>query len=281
MATDNWTTVITSRKGWFDLNLRELWQYRDLIILLVRRDFVAVYKQTILGLFWILLQPIITTLIFTVVFGKIIGVKTGAISPVLFYLSGIVVWNYFAACLTRTSDVLVTNAGIFGKVYFPRLAVPSASVIVNLLTFLIQFALFIVVLWYYHQTGGGIRPNLYLLLLPLLILQMAALGLAVGILVSSLTTKYRDLAFLTGFAVQLWMYATPIIYPATMVPESWQWLYYFNPMTSVVEIFRYAFWGEGGFNLWRSAVGILETIALLLVAVTVFSRVEKTFMDNV
>jgi len=272
---------ITRRRGWFDLNLLELWHYRDLILLFVRRDFIAVYKQTILGPFWFLLQPIITTLIFTVVFSKILGVRTGAVPSTLFYLSGIVVWNYFAACLTRTSDVLVANAGIFGKVYFPRLAVPVASVLVNLITFLLQFLLFVAVLWYYQLSGDVIQPNLYLLLLPLLVLQMAALGLGVGILVSALTTKYRDLTFLIGFAVQLWMYATPIVYPATMVPASWQWLYQLNPMTSVVEIFRHAFWGVGEINLWMGAVGLLETMTLLVVATLVFCRVEKTFMDSV
>ena len=274
-------TEITRRRGWFDFNLRELWHYRDLIFLFVRRDFVAIYKQTILGPFWFLLQPIITTLIFTVVFSKIIGVRTGVVPPILFYLSGVVVWNYFASCLTRTSDVLVANAGIFGKVYFPRLAVPVANVIVNLLTFLFQFLLFAGVLWYYRLTGDLIRPNLYLLLLPLLFLQIAALGLGVGILVSSLTTKYRDLAFLTGFAVQLWMYATPIVYPVSMVPESWQWFYHLNPMTSVVEIFRHAFWGDGSVNLWWGTLGLIETVALLAVAVTVFCCTEKTFMDSV
>ena len=274
-------TEISRRRGWFDLNLHELWQYRDLIVLFVRRDFVAIYKQTILGPFWFLLQPIITTLIFTVVFSKILGVRTGAVPSTLFYLSGVVVWNYFAACLTRTSDVLVANAGIFGKVYFPRLAVPVASVLVNLITFLLQFLLFVAVLWYYQLSGDVIQPNLYLLLLPLLVLQMAALGLGVGILVSALTTKYRDLTFLIGFAVQLWMYATPIVYPATMVPASWQWLYQLNPMTSVVEIFRHAFWGVGEINLWMGAVGLLETMTLLVVATLVFCRVEKTFMDSV
>ena len=281
MSENRRSIEITRRRGWFDLNLLELWHYRDLILLFVRRDFIAVYKQTILGPFWFLLQPIITTLIFTVVFSKILGVRTGAVPSTLFYLSGIVVWNYFAACLTRTSDVLVANAGIFGKVYFPRLAVPVASVLVNLITFLLQFLLFVAVLWYYQLSGDVIQPNLYLLLLPLLVLQMAALGLGVGILVSALTTKYRDLTFLIGFAVQLWMYATPIVYPATMVPASWQWLYQLNPMTSVVEIFRHAFWGVGEINLWMGAVGLLETMTLLVVATLVFCRVEKTFMDSV
>jgi lipopolysaccharide transport system permease protein len=281
MNGNDWSTTITPRRGWFDLNLRDLWRYRDLITLFARRDFVTVYKQTILGPFWFLLQPLVSTLVFTVIFGKIIGVSTGGVPPALFYLSGIVVWNFFAACLTRTADTLVANAGLFGKVYFPRLCVPVSTVAVNLITFMIQFGLFVAFAAYFHLSGAPVRPNALLLLLPLLVLQMGALGLGVGILVSSLTTKYRDLAFLTGFAVQLWMYATPIVYPLELVPKAWQWVFALNPMTVVVETFRQAFWGGGSPDPARLALSLLETVALLVLAVGVFSRVEKTFMDTV
>jgi lipopolysaccharide transport system permease protein len=281
MKENDWTTVITSQKRWFNLNLGELWQYRDLIMLFVRRDFVTVYKQTILGPFWFLLQPVVSMIIFTVVFGKIIGISTKGVPQPLFYLSGIVVWNFFASCFTRTSDVLVANAGIFGKVYFPRLAVPVATVIGNFITFLIQFVLFIIILMYFKLTGWAIKPNALVALVPILVAQMAALGLGIGILVSSMTTKYRDLAFMTGFAVQLWMYATPIVYPLEMVPQAWQWLYALNPMTAVIETFRQAFWGSGHVDVVRMSVSIVETGALLLLAIGVFNRVEKNFMDTV
>lgn len=280
-SENEWTTVISSRRGWFELNLRELWQYRDLIMLFVRRDFVTIYKQTVLGPFWFVLQPLVSMLIFIIVFGRIIGITTDGVPQTLFYLSGIVTWNYFAACLTRTSDILVANAGIFGKVYFPRLAVPVSIVVVNLVTFMIQFALFCSFLCYYWLINPLVRPTLFVLLTPFLIIQMAALGLGIGILVSSLTTKYRDLAFLTGFAVQLWMYATPIVYPLSKVPEGWKWLFALNPMTSIVETFRRAFLGSGVVEGWRMGLSVLITAALMVVAVCAFNRVEKTFVDTV
>jgi len=278
MAEPEWTTEITPRRAWFDVDLRALWRYRDLVMLFVRRDFVAVYKQTILGPFWYLLQPIASTVIFTIVFGRILGVSTAGVPKALFFLSGIVVWNYFAACFTKTADTLVANANLFGKVYFPRLVVPLASVLGGLISFVIQLSLFIAVALYY---GSAVQPNLAVLLLPLLTLQMAALGLGVGILVSSLTTKYRDLTFLTGFAVQLWMYATPIVYPLSLVPEGWRWFYLLNPMTAVVESFRYAFLGGGALDPWRLAISVVETLAVLVLAIGLFSRVEKTFVDTV
>lgn len=281
MNESSWTTIITPQKRLLSLNLSELWQYRDLIMLFVRRDFVAVYKQTILGPFWFLLQPLVSTIVFTIVFGTIIGIATDGVPQTLFYLSGIVVWNYFAACLTRTSDVLVANASIFGKVYFPRLAVPVALVLLNLVTFLIQFALFCAVLCYFWASGAKVQINMFVALLPVLIIQMAALGLGIGILISSLTTKYRDLLFLTGFAVQLWMYATPIVYPLSSVPDSWRWFYLLNPMTIVVETFRYAFLGSGVVSLWSMTVNMLATLLFLGFAVIVFNRVEQSFMDNV
>ena len=208
---NQWSTVLRSRSGWFDLNLRGLWDYRDLILLFVRRDFVSNYKQTILGPAWFLLQPLVSTIIFTIIFGKIANIPTDGIPQPLFYMGGIVTWNYFASCLSRTSDTFVANAGIFGKVYFPRLSVPLSIVIINLLTFAIQFALFLAFMGFFAARGSAIHPNRWILITPLLLAQMGALGLGLGILISSLTTKYRDLTFMTGFGVQLWMYATPIV----------------------------------------------------------------------
>lgn len=276
-----WTAVLRSRSGWFDLHLKDLWEYRDLIILFVRRDFVSIYKQAILGPFWFLLQPLISTVIFTIIFGAIARIPTDGVPQPLFYLSGIVIWNYFSGCLNRTSDTFAANAGIFGKVYFPRLAVPLSVVIINLLTFAIQFVLFLVLMLYFMAKGADIHPNRWLLLTPLLLLQMGALGLGLGILISSLTTKYRDLTFLSGFGVQLWMYATPIVYPMSQVPARWQWLYTLNPVAAVVETFRHAFLGSGSVSIQNLAISAGITLLLLLNGIIVFSRVEKTFMDTV
>lgn len=278
---DQWTTVLRSRSGWFDLHLKDLWEYRDLILLFVRRDFVSIYKQTILGPFWFLLQPLASTFIFTVVFGKIANIPTDGIPQPLFYMGGIVTWNYFASCLNRTSDTFVANEGIFGKVYFPRLAVPLSAVVINLLTFAIQFALFLVFMVFFGLRGSAIHPNGWILLTPLLLVQMGALGLGLGILISSLTTKYRDLSFILGFGVQLWMYATPIVYPMSQVPAKWHWLYVLNPVAAIVETFRYAFLGSGSVSPLHLGVSAGITVILLAAGIITFNRVEKTFMDTV
>jgi lipopolysaccharide transport system permease protein len=278
---NQWTTVIRSRSGWLDLHLKDLWEYRDMVILFVRRDFVSIYKQTILGPAWFLLQPLVSTIIFTIIFGKIANIPTDGLPQPLFYLGGIVTWNYFASCLNRTSDTFVANAGIFGKVYFPRLTVPLSAVIINLLTFAIQFALFLAFMGFFAARGTAIHPNRWILITPLLLVQMGALGLGLGILISSLTTKYRDLNFLTGFGVQLWMYATPIVYPISQVPARWQWLLTLNPVAAIVETFRYAFLGSGSISAWRLAVSAGVTFLILLCGIATFSRVEKTFMDTV
>jgi len=278
---EQWTSVIRSRSGWFDINLAELWNYRDLIMLFVRRDFVSIYKQTVLGPVWFLLGPLFSTVVFTVIFGRIAKIPTDGLPQVLFYMSGIVVWNYFAGCLTRTSDTFVANAGIFGKVYFPRLTVPVSIAITNLLTFAIQFVLFLAFMSFFYLKGSAIRPNHWVLLTPVLLLQMAALGLGFGILVSSLTTKYRDLTFVTGFGVQLWMYASPIVYPMSQIPEKWQWLYALNPMAAVVEAFRFAFLGAGSFRIWQLGLSAGVTLLILTGGIILFSSIEKTFMDTV
>lgn len=278
---ERWTIVISPNRRWFDIDLEALWRYRDLILLFVKRDFVAIYKQTILGPLWFLLQPLFTTLVFTVVFGKLANIPTDGLPPILFYMTGIISWNYFAGCLTNTSNTFVGNAGIFGKAYFPRLVVPISVVISNILTFIIQFCLLLAFITYFYLKGADIQPNVSILLVPLMIVHMAALGLGTGILISSMTTKYRDLTYAVGFGVQLWMYATPIVYPFSQVPEKWQWLVAMNPMTAIVENFRYAFLGAGTIDLQVMGVSVVITLLILTIGIILFSRIEKTFMDTV
>ena len=277
----NWDLVIEPPKGWFDLHLRDLWRYRDLVGLFVRRDFVAVYKQTILGPLWHLIQPLLTTLMFTVVFGRIAGLPTDGIPQFAFYMAGTTVWSYFANCLTRTSNTFAANAGIFGKVYFPRMVVPASTVLSQLIAFAIQFGFFLCFYTYFRLHGAAIRPNWAIGLLPALLLLMAGLGLGFGIVISSLTTKYRDLQVLVGFGVQLWMYATPVIYPLSTMPDRFRWLLVANPMTAVVETFRYGFFGTGTFSWAYLGYSAGFTVALLLAGLAVFNRVERTFMDTV
>lgn len=281
IENQDWTMIIEPQRSLFDLRLGELWRYKDLVSLFVRRDFVSVYKQTILGPLWYLIQPMLTTLTFTVIFGQIANLPTDGLPQFLFYMSGTVVWSYFADCLNKTSNTFVQNAGLFGKVYFPRLAVPISILISNLVTFAIQLTLFIVFMFFFLWTGNRVNPNWYLLLLPLLILMMAGLGLGFGIIISSLTTKYRDLRFLVQFGVQLMMYATPVIYPVSSIPEKFRWIILANPMTSIVETFRYAFLGAGTVS-WNQ---LLYSFGFMLVVVflgsIIFNRVEQTFMDTV
>lgn len=278
---NQWTTVIEPPKTWSDVNFSELWRYRDLIMLLVRRDFVANYKQTVLGPLWFLIQPLLTTLVFTIIFGLVARIPSDGVPHALFYFSGIVMWNYFASCLVKTSDTFVANSGIFGKVYFPRLVVPISVVITNLITFAIQFTVFIILLIFFYFQGAAIKPGIWILATPLLLLQMAALGLAVGIIVSSMTTRYRDLAFLVAFGVQLWMYATPVVYPMSQIPAKWKWIFAFNPMASVIETFRHAFMGTSSPNLLLIVASFGLTLVLLLIGIFLFTRVERTFADTV
>lgn len=276
-----WDKVIRPRNGWFDISLGEIWKYRDLIGLFVWRDFVAVYKQTILGPLWYLIQPLLTTVVFTIIFGKVAHLPTDGLPPFLFYLSGVIAWKYFADCLNSTSNTFVSNANLFGKVYFPRITVPVSVVISNLIAFGIQFLLFLAFFAYYLANSSVIKPQPVLLLLPLLIMQMAALGLGFGVIVSSLTTRYRDLTQLVTFGVQLWMYLTPVVYPASSVPDKWRWILVLNPMAPVIEAFRYAFLGTGSLHLQSWLISLASTAGVLLVGVVLFSRVEKTFMDTV
>ena len=280
-SESEWTLEIKPVSGWFNFHLKDVWKYRDLLFMFVKRDFVSVYKQTILGPFWFFLQPILTTITFTIVFGNIAKIPTDGIPPILFYMSGIVFWGYFSDCLTRTSSTFITNANIFGKVYFPRLVSPLSNIISLLMKFGIQMILLIGFLIYFKMNGSDVNPNIYILLTPYLILLMAGLGLGFGIIVSSLTTKYRDLTFLVSFGVQLLMYATPVIYPLSALPEKYKWIVLANPMTSIVDTFRFAFLGAGTFNAGNLLYTSVFVVIILTIGIIVFNRVEKTFMDTV
>lgn len=282
LADEDCDMIIEPQRSLLDLRLGELWRYKDLVLLFVRRDFVAVYKQTILGPLWYLIQPLLTTITFTVIFGNIASLPTDGLPQFLFYMSGTVVWSYFASCLTKTSETFVQNANLFGKVYFPRLAVPVSILFSNLITFLIQFAMFLVFVLYFILRGTSIQPNwLWISLSPILMLMMAGLGLGFGIIISSLTTKYRDLRFLVQFGVQLLMYATPVIYPVSSIPERFQWIILANPMTPVIEAFRYTFLGAGTVNMSHLLYSLEFMLVVVFIGSVVFNRVEQTFMDTV
>ena len=276
-----WTTIIQPQHRWWDIDIAGVWKYRDLIKLFVRRDLVAQYKQTILGPLWFVLGPIFTTVVMTVVFGRIAQIPTDGIPDFLFYMSGTVMWGYISTCFSLTSDTFVANQGIFGKVYFPRLAVPVSVVISNLMRFLIQFCVFIGFLCYFVFKGSLVIVNSVALSLPFLVLEMALLGLGLGILVSSVTTKYRDVAHVMGFAVSLWMYASPVIYPMSQVPERWRFIYALNPASSIIEVFRLGFLGTSVVTIQECLTGLIVTLAILSLGVLLFSKIERTFMDTV
>lgn len=278
---DDWDLIIRPQRSLFDLHLGDLWRYRDLVMLFVRRDFVSVYKQTILGPLWYLIQPLLTTLTFTVIFGNIAQLPTDGLPQFLFYMSGTVVWTYFAECLTKTSNTFVQNAHLFGKVYFPRLAVPVSILFSNLITFGIQFAFFLAFMGFFALSGSQIRPNLWIMFTPVLVLMMAGLGLGFGIIISSLTTKYRDLRFLVQFGASLLMYATPVIYPASSIPERFQWAIQLNPMTPIIETFRYAFLGAGSVHPLNLLYSFSFMLVIVVIGAVMFNRVEATFMDTV
>jgi len=280
-SPENWTMIIKPKRHWLDINMSELWRYKDLIILFVRRDFVAKYKQTILGPLWFIIQPLLTTLMFTVVFGKIAKIPTDGLPHILFYLSGITIWNYFAESLKATSNTFVTNANIFGKVYFPRLAVPISIVISNIILFFVQFMFLAVFIIIFYFSGYHFTPNIYILLLPLLLILMAGLGLGFGIMISSLTTKYRDLTYLVSFGVQLWMYATPIVYPLSELSGRLKYAALANPVTSVVETFRYIMLGAGTLNWFYLLYSFSFMIIVLFIGILLFNKIEQSFMDTV
>jgi len=280
-ASQKWTMEIRPDRGVFEIPFKEIWGYRDLMFLLVRRDFVAMYKQTILGPLWFIIQPILTTLVFTLIFGKIANISTDGLPHILFYLAGITCWTYFSDSLMKTSETFTQNASIFGKVYFPRIIVPLSIIISNLIKLAIQFLLFLVFIAYYWYAGSSVQPNLAALMLPVLILLMGGIGLSLGMIISSLTTKYRDLKFLLAFSVQLLMYATPVIYPVSTLPEKYKIFIMANPITPIVETFRYGFLGEGYFSLWALLYSFIFMVISLFVAVVIFNQVEKNFMDTV
>jgi lipopolysaccharide transport system permease protein len=278
---EDWDLVIEPRSSLFDLHLKDVWRYRDLLWLLVKRDFVSFYKQTILGPLWFFIQPLFTTIIFTFVFGNLAGLSTDGLPQPLFYMAGITAWNYFADCLTKTSTVFRDNAGIFGKVYFPRLIMPLSIVVSNLVRFAVQMLLLLIMLIYYLISDANFELNGFVLLFPVLVLIMAMLGLGLGLLITAMTTKYRDLSFLVSFGVQLLMYTTTVIYPLSAAPDEYKWLIELNPMTGIIEAFRFGFLGQGLLSPSLLGYSIAFTLVTLTVGLIVFNRTEKTFVDTV
>ncbi len=279
-----WTTVIKPKAGWFDINLKELWHYRDLIFMFLKRNFNSAYKQTVLGPLWFLISPLLSSATYTIVFGHIARISTDGVPQFLFYMCSNAAWGYFSACLSSTASTFTSNAYLFGKVYFPRLVSPVTTVIYGLLSFVIQMLLFTVCSVVLAARGQYIHPNIYMLYLPLMIAQMALLGLGVGIIISSVTTKYRDLTILIGFGLQLWMYATPVVYPISQVASIAPWfqrLIWLNPVAPIMNNFRYAILGCGSFNYTYWGISWIVTALFLFFGVLIFSRVEKTFMDTV
>jgi lipopolysaccharide transport system permease protein len=280
-AYKEWDLVIEPQSSLFDLHLKDVWRYRDLLWLLVKRDFVSFYKQTILGPLWFFIQPLFTTIIFTFIFGNLAGLSTDGLPQPLFYMAGITAWNYFADCLTKTSTVFRDNAQIFGKVYFPRLIMPLSIVVSNLVRFGVQFLLFVLMMLYYYFHHANFHITTAIILFPLLVLLMALLGLGLGLIITALTTKYRDLAFLISFGVQLMMYATTVIYPLSAAPPKYKFLIGLNPMTGIIEAFRFGFLGRGVLSFNTLGYAIIVTVVSLILGVIIFNKTEKTFVDTV
>ena len=280
---DNWTTVIQPKRGLLEVDYKGIWRYRDLCTLFVKRNIITQYKQTVLGPLWYLIQPLMTTIMYMVVFGGIAKISTDGMPQPLFYMAGICFWSYFSDCLTKTSNTFVDNAGIFGKVYFPRLIVPLANVMSNLVRFGIQFSLFLAIYFYYMIfTDAPVHPNWYALLLPVLVVMLALTALGFGILFSSMTTKYRDLQILLSFLVGLWQYATPVIYPlSTITNEKLKLLMQLNPLTGIVEFFKYGMLGVGCHEWWMLGYSFGFMVVLLFCGIIVFNKVQRSFMDTV
>lgn len=279
--TKAWDLIIEPQQGLLDVNFKEIWDYRDLLFLFVKRDVVTVYKQTVLGPIWFFVQPIMTMLVYIVVFGNIAGIPTDGIPKPLFYLSGIIIWNYFSECFLKTSDTFTVNQDMFGKVYFPRLIMPLSKVVSGLIKFFIQFILFLVVYLYFLVDGVPVQLGFELLLVPYFIVLMALLGLGFGLIFTSMTTKYRDLKFLIQFGVQLLMYATPIIYPMSEIPEKIRYFISFNPLSHIVEGFKLAFLGQGSLTTSGLLYSSACTLIVLVVGILIFNKTEKTFVDTV
>ena len=279
--SEEWDCIIRPQNKWHDLHLKEIWKHKDLLFLFVKRDLSSAYKQTILGPLWFFIQPLITTITFTIIFGKLAQLSTDGMPSFIFYLSGITTWTYFAECLTKTSNTFVINQQIFGKVYFPRLIMPLSIVITNMAKLGIQLLLFLSFWIYFYITTDKLHPNTCILLLPVLIIIMAGLGLGFGMIISSLTTKYRDLTFLVGFGVQLLMYASPIIMPMSSIHGKLYLLFKLNPMTSIINTFKYAFLGVGEFDILGLIYSAGFALFVIFIGIAVFNRVEKTFIDTV
>ena len=277
----HWEYEIKSEDSLFNINFKEIWHYRDLLLMLVKRDYVTFYKQTILGPIWFFVQPILTTVIYVLLFGQIAKLSTDGTPQIAFYLAGITIWNYFSETLTKTSTVFKDNANMMGKVYFPRLIMPLSIIVSGLMKFAIQFGLFIAVVIYFTFVKGTIHPNLWILAAPFLILLMASFSLGLGMIFSSLTTKYKDLVFLLTFGIQLFMYATPVVYPISTIPVKYQWLIRANPLTSIFECFRYGFLGSGEFQASSLIYSTVVIAFILVLGILIFNRVEKGFMDTV
>ncbi|MHA8108530.1 ABC transporter permease [Aquirufa sp. A-Brett2-W8] len=279
--SESWDTIIEPKSTSLNLGLGKVWKYRDLLLLLVRRDLVSFYKQTILGPLWFFIQPLFTTITFTFIFGQLAEISTDGLPQPLFYMTGITIWNYFSESLNKTSTVFRDNAGIFGKVYFPRLIIPISIILSNLLKFAVQILLLFIMMLFYLYRGANFSPTIFLFLFPIQIILMAALGLGMGMIITALTNKYRDLSFLVVFGVQLLMYATPVIYPLSVVTNKYKWIVTLNPMTQIVEISRLGLLGKGEFSLPTFIYTILMSITILLSGIIIFNKVEKTFIDTV
>ena len=290
MQREKWLFEISPKNNLFDLNLKEVWQYKDLLLLFVKRDVVTLYKQTILGPLWYLIQPLFTSVIFTLVFNNIAGISTGSIPPFLFNLAGVTTWNYFKECLTATSDTFKKNEAIFGKVYFPRVIMPMSIVISNLLKFGIQMFIFICFYLYYYLTGYQVSPNKYLIFFPLLILAMGMIGLGLGMIISSMVTKYRDLTFLVSFGVQLLMYLSAVMYPLNLMREKlidiekgtdYSWIVDFNPIAHLIEFGRFILLNDGSFSINGIIYTSIFTIIVFFLGLLIFNKTEKTFIDTI
>ena len=290
MQREKWLFEISPKNNLFDLNLKEVWQYKDLLLLFVKRDVVTLYKQTILGPLWYLIQPLFTSVIFTLVFNNIAGISTGSIPPFLFNLAGVTTWNYFKECLTATSDTFKKNEAIFGKVYFPRVIMPMSIVISNLLKFGIQIFIFICFYLYYYLTGYQVSPNKYLIFFPLLILAMGMVGLGLGMIISSMVTKYRDLTFLVSFGVQLLMYLSAVMYPLNLMREKlidiekgtdYSWIVDFNPIAHLIEFGRFILLNDGSFSINGIIYTSIFTIIVFFLGLLIFNKTEKTFIDTI
>lgn len=281
IENENWDIEIKPRGSNFNLNLKEVWRYRDLLQMYVKRDITTMYKQTILGPLWFIIQPLFTTITFMFIFGNLAQISTDGLPQILFYLCGIMAWNYFSECLGRTSSTFMSNAGVFSKVYFPRLVVPISGTISTLVKLGIQLLLFLLIYLYYYMNGANIQPNLYILLFPLLVIMLAGLALGFGIIISALTTKYRDLALFFSFVTQLWMYGTPVIYPLSAMPQKYMWLIQLNPLTSIIETMRYGFMGAGTFSWGSLMYSFIFTIVIVILGAWMFNKVERSFVDVV